>query len=36
MKSLSDDITLKVETTDIPQGYAETTIYANDTLVFRG
>lgn len=36
MRTLSDDITLKVETTDISQGYAETTIYANDTLVFRG
>lgn len=36
MRTLSDDITLKVETTDITQGYAETTIYTNDTLVFRG
>jgi len=36
MRTLSDDITLKVETTDITQGYAETTIYANNTLVFRG
>lgn len=36
MKSLSDDITLKVETTDISQGYIDTDIYANDTLVFRG
>lgn len=36
MKSLSDDITLQVETTGIPEGYVSTKIYANGIGVFSG
>lgn len=36
MKTLSDDITLQVETTGIPAGYVYTKIYANGIGVFSG
>lgn len=36
MKSLSDDITLQVETTGIPEGYVSTKIYADGIGVFSG
>lgn len=36
MKSLSDDITLTLDTTNFPEGYVTTTIYYNSIGVFMG
>jgi hypothetical protein len=36
MKSLSDDITIKLPTTGMAEGYVTTKIYANGNVVFTG